>query len=627
MEDRFKYNNYESASRQVLVDLMNSIIYENLFSILENTEILCSSTINFQDCSLDLERDEQLFQIWLSKPETSLIFPVVPAFCQPYRLSRPIVLLVNYSLELEFKFQALGPVEVITRLIESYCDRSMLKRFSRLQSFIEELKLAVFHNYLSLQATRHIYQDKKLFFASLIEAEQFASFRDRPFHPTAKAKVGWNEQDYRLYSPEFGDYFSLNWIAIRRDHVLSSNLASSSIVTEIVSANHQPLFAAAFDQIGINSADYLPLPIHPWQRSNIFPKLFTFELESNICIPLEVNTDQYRSTTSIRSLAPTNGSRKHVKVPLGIYSLGAQRLLSARQLINGEIGQLLLEQIISSDTRLQNQVFLCDETKWWIFRDLETGIFSNKSGQLSCVIRHYPSELTNREQVQLIPMSAFAVYNNSGQKYLLENCFNIDLKQEIPVDSILKLFSNICDVFVSIVFILFSYGVMPEIHGQNVLLVVRKQDIVGLLLRDFSTVRIHLPWLISSGFKAPSFSTDSANPGTLINKTPEDLLSFFQTLGIQVNLCSIIDAFSSSYGIKEFHFWLALQNSLKNALLSLDLPMNCQYVLQNSLFNLEKWPSKLVVHPLLMRLGKEGSMPSEYAKTINPFYCLKEFVD
>ena len=625
MEDQFQSAEYEAASSQVLVDLVNSIIFENLFNVLERAEISCSSMINSQDYGLNLQEGEQLFQLWLLKPESSLVFPIIPAFCQPYRLSRPIVSLVEFSLELGLQHRALGPIEVMVQLSKAYCDQSMLNHFSRLQPFLEELKLAVYHTCLSIQASRHASQRNQLSFTSLHEAEQFASFRDRPFHPTAKAKVGWHEQDYQVYSPEFGHSFSLSWVAVRRDHLLCSKQSPCSVVTELVSENDQPLFAAALDRYGISYADYLPLPVHPWQRLHILPQLFASELEADICIPLEIQTGQYRSTTSIRSLAPTNDSGKHVKVPLGIYSLGAQRLLSARQLINGEIGQLLLKQVIESDSRLRKQVHLCDETKWWIYRESEIGLFSNKSGQLSCVIRQYPVELTNEEQVQLIPMSSLAVHGVFGRKHLFEHWLKIGIEQEISVDSLLNLFSRICDTFVSSILILFSYGVMPEIHGQNVLLVVHNQDVVGLVLRDFSTVRVYVPWLIKFGFKAPPYSINPNDSGTLISKTPEDLLSFFQTLGIQVNLHSIIDALSFNFGIAQFHFWRVLQESLQRTLANLDLPKNCQSILQQFLFDLDKWPSKLVIHPLLMRLGTGGSMPSEYAKTNNPFH-LMEFV-
>ncbi|EGH48577.1 IucA/IucC, partial [Pseudomonas syringae pv. pisi str. 1704B] len=44
--------------------------------------------------------------------------------------------------------------------------------------------------------------------------EQWASLRDRPYHPLAKAKQGLNEQEYLQYQAEFARPVALNWVAV-----------------------------------------------------------------------------------------------------------------------------------------------------------------------------------------------------------------------------------------------------------------------------------------------------------------------------------------------------------------------------------------------------------------------------
>ena len=46
--------------------------------------------------------------------------------------------------------------------------------------------------------------------------EQWASLRDRPYHPLAKAKQGLNETEYQQYQAEFARPVALNWVAVDR---------------------------------------------------------------------------------------------------------------------------------------------------------------------------------------------------------------------------------------------------------------------------------------------------------------------------------------------------------------------------------------------------------------------------
>ncbi|WP_267879722.1 IucA/IucC family protein [Caldalkalibacillus mannanilyticus] len=57
-----------------------------------------------------------------------------------------------------------------------------------------------------------------------VKGEMIASLRDRPFHPTSKAKIGFTRQDYQEYMAEFGQKTSLNWVAIANHSVVKGCL-------------------------------------------------------------------------------------------------------------------------------------------------------------------------------------------------------------------------------------------------------------------------------------------------------------------------------------------------------------------------------------------------------------------
>src|SRR5699024_5160431 len=220
-------------------------------------------------------------------------------------------------------------------------------------------------------------------------------------------------------------------------------------------------------------------------------------------------------------------------------------------------------------------------------------------------------------------MSALAVMTQEGRlptaAYILKrrSCSTADTKQ------VLALFYEVCEQLSIVALRCFCYGVMPELHGQNVVLVVKEGRIEGLLLRDHDTLRLHLPWLAEAGLSNPSYYIKPNTPNTLLHKTPQTLLMYFQTLGIQVNLYAIAAAWSQAYALDEAMLWQVVKEAIESCLSNLDFSVTVRALLQQQLLDSEHWPTKRVLAPLLKRTGTGGgSMPSDQGKTDNPFRSL-----
>ncbi|OQO97687.1 hypothetical protein BSK33_17795 [Geobacillus sp. 44B] len=140
------------------------------------------------------------------------------------------------------------------------------------------------------------------------------------------------------------------------------------------------------------------------------------------------------------------------------------------------------------------------------------------------------------------------------------------------------------------------------------------------MLRDHDTVRIFPRWMETKGLNDPEYVIRKDTPNTLIHQSPESFLAYFQTLGIQVNLYSIVDALSTSYGIDEFEFWQEVKESFIQTLCEIDIPDEHRSIIHELFFQRKSWPVKKVLHPLLMRRGSGGgSMPSSIGTIRNPF--------
>ena len=606
---------WQEAIDPVLIDLVNALLTENTFNIRDRGEL---TQPDLSTPEIALKKTEQLFRVWLEPEKRYLLFRVKPSIFVPYQISRPPVLLVNVDPKNNFSSRKIGPVELIEELVKAFPTDAPLPDLER---FLKALRLAVKQTALSLNDFCDQTFLPAEIFDSLLKMERLASYRDRPFHPTAQAKVGWSEADYCLYSTELTLGFGLRWVALRRDYLLSSSATAENSVADFLLDPQERLeLEKAFEQAGICDLDYLALPVHPWQYKHILPQIFADEIATRICILLELETGKYFPTSSLRTLT----SRKdgvNVKLPLSLYSLGALRVLPTRYFINGEKGQDLLKQIVDREPKLQDWVYLCDETLWWSFHAAEDNLFDTKPGHLACLIRQYPFDALPKENI-LIPMSALAVNNyHDNRNPIFAQWLNIRGEDCRSSATILNLFGHIAYEFTKTASIFARYGIMPEIHGQNVLLVLQDGVIKGFLLRDHDTVRICPDWMEQAGLERPGYLLKPNTPNTLVNETPAEFLAYFQTLAIEVNLYSIIDALSNAYEIEEVKLWQVLYRSLKQSIAAVGFSAQHRSVIEQRLFRDRHWSYKQLIAPLLHRSGTGGaSMPSAMQNIDNPFH-------
>lgn len=590
----------------------------------------------------------RLYRWWVNrKQQHSLIFPVQAAVVQPYRFLRSGgVYEIRPQPEGDgWDARWLHPVTLVQCVIEKCLDEEY-RRQEGVGRFIQLLEQTIQQTTWSLDSRL---ADDNILGISPTEAfqrlEQHSSLRDRPFHPVSKAKTGMNEKEYRIYMAEFGQPITLCWVALRKDALMTgAGIAQgphfADPAAEIMEAQAEPGIRCLYDgqqpidllltsperllveqemaERGL-SADYIAMPVHPWQLTHMLPQHLHVELADKVWIPLDVKAGTFQATSSVRSLSPQNGGPNYVKLPLGLFSLGASRYLPAVKLINGDRGQALLQQAKVRDPQLQEQLFLCDEGSWWAYMPHNGSLYDDPPRHLAAMTRIYPSELIHDPDVRLIPMSALAAGQHS---FFREWAAERGLPDTAA--SIKQLFGEICRTFFEIMLRLFRIGLMPEVHGQNCVLIWKNGKIEHMLLRDHDSVRLHLPWLAEQGIADPHYQIRPGYSNSLYNETPKKLLFYLQTLGIQVNLYAIIDALSDTYGLDEPSLWSVLRHQLENAIRRIPFRTDVRREIEQIIFERPDWPLKLLVKPLLEQSGVPGSMPSGQSRTQNPFLHVDE---
>ncbi|MGI8312405.1 IucA/IucC family protein [Saccharopolyspora hattusasensis] len=429
----------------------------------------------------------------------------------------------------------------------------------------------------------------------LLAGERLAATRNRPFHPTARAASGWTAGEVARYGPMRPEPLALDWVAVRRDRLRFGTDPDSQRLPDLVlDAEARQVLA---DIVG---DEYLAIPVHPWQFDHLLPAQFGEELATRAVIPLVRGLGRFHPTASIRTLTTAPESRRHVKLPLGMATLGATRLLPPRYLANAERAQECMRELVDRDTVLRRRVALCDERIWCGWHD-PTDEFGDRPGQLAAQVRVYP-ELDGL----VLPMAALAAHEWDVLAPAISDRFD-------PVLFFRELAKSFCEFG----FAFLRYGVLPELHGQNVVVQLRGARVQRFVLRDHDTLRLFPEWMASAGARDPEYAIKPGAAQSLRLESAESLVGYLQTLGFQVNLYGIADALCRHFGLDEGVLWTQLRLAVRECLQP--LPAAVSEVLRARLLHAETWPSREVLGPLLRQGRSSGvSMPAGLGAVPNP---------
>jgi siderophore synthetase component len=491
--------------------------------------------------------------------------------------------------------------------------------------FLDVLRTSVRQTELSLahrvDSERLLEKSNADFFLTM---EQWASLRDRPYHPLAKAKQGLNDAEYQQYQAEFARPVALNWVAIDRTLLQCgdgvTDLAQSYPAQYLLPFALQAGLQHELQQRGLADS-HIALPVHPWQFEHVLDAQLSEAFARGDCHRLDFTDGDFFATSSLRSMTPCFNSADYLKLPMAIYSLGASRYLPAVKMINGGLSEKLLRQALGKDGTLQEKLHLCDETKWWAFMPPDATLFDEAPRHLSAMVRGYPPALLEDPDTRLVPMAALGTPLPGSNQHFFDDWMAC---RQLPANaaSVMMLFRELSHSFFEINLRMFRIGMLGEIHGQNAVLVWKAGYAQGLLLRDHDSLRIFVPWLERNGLADPAYRLKKGHANTLYHERPEDLLFWLQTLGIQVNFRAIIDTLAQVYALPATSLWKAMGEVLNELIDTIDFDPEARGMIKQQLFEAPYWPQKLLLTPMIERAGGPGSMPFGKGQVVNPFHRL-----
>ncbi|MDZ5619186.1 GNAT family N-acetyltransferase [Nocardioides bizhenqiangii] len=172
--------------------------------------------------------------------------------------------------------------------------------------------------------------------AELVDADyqtiEAAMTEGHPAFVANNGRIGFGLDDYQAFAPETGEPVRLHWLAARRAVTrltLGAGRTEEELYDGELARSTRERFHARLRGLGLDPADYLFLPVHPWQWVNKLAVTFAPDLARRDLVHLGAGDDEHRPQQSIRTFFNQSRPERHyVKTALAIQNMGFLRGLS-----------------------------------------------------------------------------------------------------------------------------------------------------------------------------------------------------------------------------------------------------------------------------------------------------------
>ncbi|GAA3913585.1 desferrioxamine E synthetase DesD [Streptomyces gulbargensis] len=294
-------------------------------------------------------------------------------------------------------------------------------------------------------------------------------------------RLGFGVDEYRAYAPEAASPIHLIWLAARRDRTTFTAGAGieyeAFIRAELGDATVDG-FAATLAERGLDLADYLLMPVHPWQWWNKLSVTFAAEVAQQRLVYLGEGSDAYLAQQSIRTFFNTTDPAKHyVKTALSVLNMGFMRGLSAAYMEATPAINDWLANLIASDSVLQAARFSIIRERAAVgYRHLEyeaaTDRYSPYRKMLAALWRESPVP-SLAEGERLATMASLLHVDHAGAS------FAGALIKESGLEPTAWLRGYLDAYLLPVLHSFYAYDLAYMPHGENVILVLDERGTVA----------------------------------------------------------------------------------------------------------------------------------------------------
>ncbi|WP_416147647.1 IucA/IucC family protein [Salipaludibacillus sp. HK11] len=429
----------------------------------------------------------------------------------------------------------------------------MKEKPKRLQLFMEEINQTLLKDTIAQyrrHKIKHAKQEKEDESERGYDELEGDVMEGHPYHPCYKSRVGFDLIDNEAFGPDLKPNFKLIWIALNKDYAKVST-SDEDEYTAFIQKELESVTYARFEKKlkkqGGNPADYVFLPIHPWQWREKVLMLFFEQMRAGQIILLGEGEDNYRPQQSIRTLAnQTFPQKAYVKLSLSITNTSSSRVLLPRHVRNGPIVSGWLDEFLKKDDYLREElglVFLIERIGISYDYDTLPEIIREKSyGALGVIWRDdvYRYLRPNEKAIPFTSLCHIEANNRPFidswvKEYGLENWLKQVLQVSLP----------------PLLHLLYAHGAAIEAHAQNMIVIHRQGIPVRLAVRDFSGGVLF-------------YKEKDPDPDLPETDQPTEVRNVFHNAFFFINLAELSMFLEEQYDLDEYLFWLLVVEVIRS---------------------------------------------------------------
>ncbi|MFI5482061.1 IucA/IucC family protein [Streptomyces rubiginosohelvolus] len=301
-------------------------------------------------------------------------------------------------------------------------------------------------------------------------------------------RLGFGGDDYLAYAPESARAVRLIWVAAHRDRAAfhaGAGVRYEALLRDELGAATLDRFDGVLRARGLDPAEYVLIPVHPWQWRNKLALTFAAELAREHLVLLGESDDTYLAQQSVRTFFNDSHRAKHyVKTSLSVVNMGFMRGLSAAYMsVTPAINDWLVELVEGDRVLRTSGLAVIRECAAVGYRHLEyeqaTTRVSPYRKMLAALWRESPVPLLD-EGERLVTMASLLHIDSAGGTVvgaLVE-------ESGLPADDWLRRY---LDAYLTpLLHSLYAHDLAFMPHGENVILVLADGAVRRVIFKDIA---------------------------------------------------------------------------------------------------------------------------------------------
>ena len=301
-------------------------------------------------------------------------------------------------------------------------------------------------------------------------------------------RLGFGVHEYLSYAPETASPVRLVWLAAHRSRAAFTagvGIEYEAFLREELGQETVVRFRTKLSDQGLDPAQYLFIPVHPWQWWNKLTVTFAAEVAQKNLVCLGEGDDEYLAQQSIRTFFNKSNPEKHyVKTALSVLNMGFMRGLSAAYMEATPAINDWLAGLIDNDPVLKSTgLSIIRERAAVGYRHLEyeaaTDRYSPYRKMLAALWRESPvSSLEDGES--LATMASLVHVDHEGRSFASALIEQSGLPPKEWLRGYLRAY------FTPLLHSFYAYDLVYMPHGENVILVLKDGTVQRAIYKDIA---------------------------------------------------------------------------------------------------------------------------------------------